>query len=281
MTAMDRNEFFRPLAELADQGQWDDAYVWFREHQEQFSRRERRLVREALAARLSVSRLWRAPALLAAVTLLFQMAAGGIFENQLQDLFSFLGRSFRPYMYIASVAPLLVNLALDALLAVQCYERLVLTYRLFGRRPPWARAWGAWALALALALWPACSLVPYARDLPLVLEGKWSTGIVTLEMEEDTAWNNAMAQLGRETREGYDPIPWYSNPRWSRLLMPIMPGIYNRWVLNIHIDGVDCRMGQLQFDLTDYEMYAYPVRIDYLPNSRLVLWISCGEERLR
>ena len=184
-------------------------------------------------------------------------------------------------MYIASVVPLLVNLALDALLAVQCYERLVLTYRLFGRRPPWARAWGAWALALALALWPACSLVPYARDLPLVLEGKWSTGIVTLEMEEDTAWNNAMAQLGRETREGYDPIPWYSNPRWSRLLMPIMPGIYNRWVLNIHVDGVDCRMGQLQFDLTDYEMYAYPVRIDYLPNSRLVLWISCGEERLR
>ena len=96
-----------------------------------------------------------------------------------------------------SVAPLLVNLALDALLAVQCYERLVLTYRLFGRRPPWARAWGAWALALALALWSACSLVPYAQDLPLVLEGKWSTGIVTLEMEEDTAWNNAMAQLGR------------------------------------------------------------------------------------
>ena len=63
---MDRNEFLRPLAELADQGQWDDAYVWFREHQEAFSRRERRLIREALAARLSVSRLWRAPALLAA-----------------------------------------------------------------------------------------------------------------------------------------------------------------------------------------------------------------------
>ena len=138
---MDRNEFFRPLAELADQGQWDDAYVWFREHQEQFSRRERRLVREALAARLSVSRLWRAPALLAAVTLLFQLASGGIFENQLQDLFSFLGGSFRPYMYIASVVPLLFNLLLDGLLAVQCYERLVLTYRLFGRRPPWTRAW--------------------------------------------------------------------------------------------------------------------------------------------
>lgn len=278
---MDRNEFLRPLAELADQGQWDDAYVWFREHQEAFSRRERRLIRDALAARLSVSRLWRAPALLAAATLLFQLVSGGIFENQLQDLFSFLGRSFRPYMYIASVAPLIINLALDALLAVQCYERLVLTYRLFGRRPPWARAWGAWALALALGLWSAASLVPYVQDLPLVLEEKWSTGMVTLEMEEDTAWNNAMAQLGRETREGYDPIPWYSNPRWSKLLMPIMPGIYNRWVLNIHVDGVDCRMGQLQFDLTDYEMYAYPVRIDYLPHSRLVLWISCGEERLR
>ena len=61
------------------------------------------------------------------MTLLFQLASGGIFENQLQDLFSFLGRSFRPYMYIASVVPLLFNLALDALLAVQCHERLVLT----------------------------------------------------------------------------------------------------------------------------------------------------------
>ena len=66
MTAMNRNEGMRPLAELADQGQWDDAYVWFREHQEQFSRWERRLIREALAARLSVSRLLRAPGLLAA-----------------------------------------------------------------------------------------------------------------------------------------------------------------------------------------------------------------------
>lgn len=133
-------------------------------------------------------------------------------------------------------------------------------------------------MALALAVWSLGSLIPYAKDLPLVLEGKWSTGTVTLEMEEDTAWNNAMAQLGRKTREGYDPIPWYSNPRWSKLLMPVMPGIYNRWVLNIHVDGVDCRMGQLQFDLTDYEMNVYPVKIDYLPNSRLVLWISCGEE---
>lgn len=31
------------------------------------------------------------------------------------------------------------------------------------------------------------------------------------------------------------------------------------------------------FNLT-YEMNVYPVRIDYLPHSRLVLWISCGEE---
>lgn len=70
-------------------------------------------------------------------------------------------------------------------LPVQCYERLMLTYCLFGRRPPWARAWGAWALALAP--WSLWLLAPYARDLPLDLEEKWSTGIVMLEMEEDTA----------------------------------------------------------------------------------------------
>lgn len=29
-----------------NQGQWDEAYVWFQERQEQFSRRERRLIRE-------------------------------------------------------------------------------------------------------------------------------------------------------------------------------------------------------------------------------------------
>ena len=36
-------------------------------------------------------------------------------------------------------------------------------------------------------------------------------------------------------------------------------------------------MGRLQFDLTDYEINIYPVRVDYLPHSKLVLWISCGE----
>ena len=30
--------------------------------------------------------------------------------------------------------------------------------------------------------------------------------------------------------------------------------------------------------VTDYKMNAYPVWVDYLPNSKLVLWISCGEE---
>ena len=59
--------------------------------------------------------------------------------------------------------------------------------------------------------------------------------------------------------------------------MPVMPGLYNRWVCDIHVDDVTCRMGRLQFDLTDYQANVYPIRVDYLPHSRLVLWISCGE----
>ena len=90
---MDRSERFEPLGALADQGRWEDAYVWFREHQDQFSRREQRLIRAALSGKL-----WRAPVLLAAVTLILQVGAGGLFENQLQDMFSFLGGTFRPYM---------------------------------------------------------------------------------------------------------------------------------------------------------------------------------------
>lgn len=270
MTQDDRTA---PLAELTAQGRNEDAYIWFREHQEQFSRREQQLIRAALT-----NKLWRAPVLLAVVTLALQVTAGGVFANQLQDLFSFLGRSFRPYMYVASVVPLIVNLGLAVLLAVQCYERLVVASKLFGQRPPWARAGAAWALTLLLAGWSVWSLIPYAQDLPLVMAGEWNTGIVTLEMEEATALNNVLVEMGREPVSDYDPIPWYSNPRWSKLLMPIMPGLYNRWVLNIHVDDVICPMGQLQFDLTDYEMYSYPVRVEYLPHSKLVLWISCGEE---
>lgn len=276
--AMVHNDLYDPMAALADQGRWDDAYVWFREHQDQFSRREQKLIHTALAARLSVARLWRAPVLLAAATLVLQLGAGGVFQNQLQDLFAFLGRSFRPYMYVACVVPLIINLGLTVVLAFQCYERLVLTFRLFGRRPPWARVGAAWVLALVLAGWSVWSLIPYAQDLPIVAAGEWSTGIVTREMEESTALNNALVSLGREPEGEYDPIPWYSNPRWSKQLMPFMPGLYNRWVLDIHVDDVICRMGQLQFDLTDYEMNSYPVRVDYLPHSKLVLWISCGED---
>lgn len=269
---MGHNDLYDSLAALADQSRWEDAYVWFREHQDRFSRREQRLIRAALSGKL-----WRSPVLLAVVTLVFQMTAGGLFENQLQDMFSFLGRSFRPYMYAASVVPLIVNLGLAVLLAVQCYERLVFTFRMFGKRPLWGRAGAAWALTLLLAGWSVWSLVPYARDLPLVMAGEWRTGIVTLEQEEATARNNVLVGMGREPEGEYDPIPWYSNPRWSKQLMSIMPGLYNRWVCDIHVDDVTCRMGRLQFDLTDYEANTYPVRVDYLPHSKLVLWISCGE----
>lgn len=270
---MDRSEQYEPLAELTAQGRWEDAYIWFREHQDQFTRREQRLIRAALSRRL-----WRAPVLLAVVTLALQMISGGLFANQLQDMFSFLGRSFRPYMYAASVIPLMVNLGLAVLLTVQCYERLVFTFRMFGRRPVWGRVGAAWALTLLLAGWSVWSLIPYAQDLPLVLAGEWRTGIVTEEQENATARNNVLVGMGREPEGEYDPIPWYTSPRWSKALMPVMPGLYNRWVCDIHVDDVTCRMGRIQFDLTDFETNIYPIRVDYLPHSKLVLWISCGEE---
>lgn len=270
---MDRNEQYDPLGSLANQGRREDAYVWFREHQDQFTRREQRLIRAALSRRL-----WRMPVLLAVVTLVFQAAAGGLFANQLQDMFSFLGRSFRPYMYVASVVPLAVNLGLAVLLAIQCYERLVFTFRMFGRRPLWSRVCAVWALTLLLAGWSVWSLIPYAQDLPLVAAGEWCTGIVTEGQIDATAKNNVLVEMGREPVGEYDPIPWYSNPRWPKQLMPIMPGLYNRWVCDIHVDNATCRMGRLQFDMTDFKTNAYPIRVDYLPHSKLVLWISSGEE---
>jgi len=274
VTGLGQNDLAAPLAKLTAQGRYEDAYVWFREHQERFSRREQRLIRAALS-----KKLWRSPVLLAVVTLVLQVTAGGVFANQLQDFFSFLGRSFRPYMYVASVVPLAVNLGLAVLLGIQCYERLVVAFRLFGRRPLWSRAGAAWALVFFLAGWSVWSLIPYAQDLPLVMAEEWNTGIITREMEEATALNSVLAEMGREPVSDYDPISWYSNPRWSKQLMPIMPGLYNRWVVNIHVDDLTCPMGRLQFDLTDYEMNSYPVRVEYLPHSKLVLWISCGEER--
>ena len=269
---MEYNEFFRPLAELLKQGRREDAYIWFREHQDKFSRREQRLIRAVISGRL-----WRAPALLAVVTFALQIAAGNIFPNHLHNILSFLRRYFRPYMYVASVVPLLINLLLAILLAIQCYERLVFTFRAFGERPLWSRVGVVWAIALFLAGWSIYSLVPYAQDFPLIMEERWPAGIVTREQEEATAKNNVLVEMGREPEGEYDPIPWYSNPRWSDLLMPVMPGLYNRWVCDIHVDDITCRMGRIQFDLTDYQINTYPVRVEYLPNSKLVLWISCGE----
>ena len=197
----------RPLAYLIGKGRREDAYAWFREHQDKFSPRERRLIRAVLSGRL-----WRAPALLAVITLALQVAAGGIFENQLQDMFSFLGGSFRPYMYVASVLPLLVNLILAILLCIQCYERLVLTFQMFGVRPLWKRAIAVWVIALLMAGWSIYSLVPYAQDLPLVIEGNWSTGIVTREQQEATAktmclWKWGGSRRGRMTPFRGIPVP--------------------------------------------------------------------------
>lgn len=269
---MNQNEFLYPLSELINEGRREDAYIWFREHQSHFSARERRLIRAVIAGRL-----WRAPVLLAVITLGLQAAAGSIFENQLQDMFSFLGEVFRPYMYVASVLPLVVNLILAVVLLIQCYERLVLTFRMLGARPPWKRVGTICSIALLLAGWSAHSLVPYAQDLPFVMAGNWPTGIVTREQEEATAKNNVLVQMGREPEGEFDPIPWCSSPRWPDWLMPVMPGLYNRWVCDIHVDDVTCRIGRLQFDLTGYQANVYPVRVEYLPHSRLVLWISCGE----
>lgn len=275
---MREHELAAPLAGLVAEERWEDAYIFYREHQSSFTRREQRLIRSGLAARMSARTLWRAPFLLAGVALLLQLAAGGIFQNQLQDLLSFLGGAFRPYMYVASVLPLAFNLGLVAVLAVQCWERLVLTFRFFRRPVPWGRAAASLLLGLGLACWSVWSLIPYAKDLPLVVSGRWNTGTVTREQMEATALNNVLVEMGREPEGEYDPIPWYSNPRWSKTLMPFMPGLYNRWVCDIHVDGVNCRMGRLQFDMTDFDPNAYPVRVEYLPNSKLVLWISCGEE---
>ena len=163
---MDQDELLRSLTALLNAGRWEDAYIWFREHQNAFTQRERRLLRAML-----LRRLWRGPALLVVATMAIQILTGGTFTNQLQDFFSFLGRSFRPYMYVARAAPLVVNVVLAAVLAFQCYERLVFTSRMLGRRPPWTKVAGAWLLAAVLAGWSIQSLVPSAKDLPLVLDG--------------------------------------------------------------------------------------------------------------
>lgn len=139
---MDQDELLRSLTALLNAGRWEDAYIWFREHQNAFTQRERRLLRAML-----LRRLWRGPALLVVATMAIQILTGGTFTNQLQDFFSFLGRSFRPYMYVARAAPLVVNVVLAAVLAFQCYERLVFTSRMLGRRPPWTKVAGAWLLA--------------------------------------------------------------------------------------------------------------------------------------
>ena len=270
---MEDGERFAPIAALLGERQYADAYIWFREHQGQFSRREQRLLRALLTGQL-----WRAPVLLAVLTVVLQAVAGGIFANQVQDMFAFLGRTFRPYMYVATVIPLLMNLGLAVLLGVQFYERLALLTQVFGRCPHRRRIAASVLGVVLLAGWSVYALVPYAKDLPLVISGSWNTALVTRAQEESAAKANALTSYTRPAGTDFTVTPWYYNPRWSDLLMPIMPGLYNRWVCHIHVDGVTCRMGMIQFRMTDYQIGEYPVRVEYLPNSKLVLWISCGEE---
>ena len=70
---MKNNELIKPLLDFMRRGQREEAYIWFREHQDKFSNREKRLIRAVLSGRL-----WRAPALLAVMTLALQVTAGGI-----------------------------------------------------------------------------------------------------------------------------------------------------------------------------------------------------------
>ena len=68
---MDQAELLRSLTALLDAGRWEDAYIWFREHQNAFTRREQRLLRALL-----LRRLWHSPVLLALTILNFMAAVG-------------------------------------------------------------------------------------------------------------------------------------------------------------------------------------------------------------
>ncbi|MCD7948343.1 MAG: hypothetical protein LUG13_08690 [Oscillospiraceae bacterium] len=257
---------------------WAGAYVLYREKEQNLTPRERRLLKSPLERRAAGRSIWGKPVLLVLSALLLQLSTGAFFQSQIQDVFSFLGGIFRPYLYVATLVPVLISLCLGIRMVLLCYQRGILTSHLLQLTIPWREMIPLCSLGVLMCLLPLGRLVPLAMDLPMVLRQEYAVGIVTREREETYALNDAYMQMGKPLVGDYNPTAWFSRPRWPDWLMPYMPGLYNDWMREINVDDITFQISSLQFNLSGYESGKYPIYIEYLPNSQIILWILCGEE---
>lgn len=250
------------------------AYVLLRENEAQMDSGEAAALKRALEWKLTGGN--RKSIWMIALSALFALLCGGVFDGRIQDLFAFLGRNFRPYMYLAAVVPLLISLVLAV---VQLWRgwQLRRISALFGGRDQLLTS-SMLVLALCLGAFSLWKLTPLAMDLPAVLHGTYATGIVTEERVDEWAIYNALVQRGTLEPLENPPVSWCQNPRWPDWLMPVMPGLYNRTVYDINVNGQTMRMSSLQFRMMDVPDYdELPFTIEYLPHSGLILWISGRE----
>ncbi len=249
----------------------EDAYVYLREHEAMMDQHEARMLKQGLIWKLTGGDRRSVKMILGLG--LFALLSGGVFNNRVQDMFAFLGKTFRPYMYIAVAVPLLINLILS-IVQLRRGVKMLRIDKLIGLRRN-GQAYCVTALAAVLLGLSLLKLVPLAQDLPAVLQKKYAIGVVTEERVDEWAIYNALMYRGIQEPLENPPIPWCQNPPRSALTAAIFSDPYNRSIFEINVNDTTMRMSGLQFhvmDIPDYD--SLPFVIEYLPHSRLVLWIS-------
>lgn len=278
---MERNEYVQYALSIARDDGPEKAYMYICENKMAYTARERKILETALVEGGSKRSNQREVMMPIYLAVLFQLFTLNFSQTQIQDLFSFVSYYFRPYMYGASTVFLVVSLLMDGALIYHCYFRFIFANRLLQQDIPWKRTVILFALFVFLIGWSVWQIIPLAKDLPIVLKGDYEVGIVTEEQALSTAYNSALVSAGRAPRdEYYNPVPWLTRPRWPEILMPVLPGLYNNWVYEVNVNETTCKMSWLQLENTrQYATGEYPILVEYLPNSKLVLWITYGEEK--
>lgn len=258
-------------AQPGDRAAIEDAYVLLREKEGLMEAQEGALLRQGLEWKLRGGE--RKSWLLVLFSSLFALLSGGMFHSRVQDLFAFLGETFRPYMYVAVTIPLLINLVLAALQLRRAWKmhQISCLMQLKGK----GQAVGMALLALLLLGFSGWKLSFLAQDLPAVMKQEYATGIVTEERVDEWAMYNAMLYRGTQEPLENPPIPWCQNPEKPAWMAALTSDPYNRSVYEINVNGQTMRMSSLQFEMMKVPSYEeLPFLVEYLPHSGLVLWIS-------
>ena len=116
------------------------------------------------------------------------------------------------------------------------------------------------------------NLVPNIMDLPMVLQNKYNVRIITQDYDMDASINNIINKHNGSTK-GNVPSSWFRSE---------FKEVYNRGskyknrICYIRINDTDeCRLSGLKYsNIANFNQNEYPIKIKYLPHSKIILQIT-------